>query len=75
MQHKKIVKWKEVMAEANKQIAHLMEQLREGPRKMTLHMKKIMDKFRKQTKEDIEIAAAIAGMVLTSSGGSGAKDG
>ena len=40
VQYKQLVRWKEVMAEANKQIAHLMEQLQEGPQKTTLHMKK-----------------------------------
>ena len=60
MQHKQLLKQKEAMAEANKEISHLMEQLREGPRKTTLHMKKIMDKFPKQTEEDIEIATPTA---------------
>ena len=32
----------------------------EGPRKATLHMKKIIDKFRKQTEENIEIATTTA---------------
>ena len=47
---------KRVMDEANKQIAYLMEKLREEPRKATLHMRKIMKKFDKKTEEDIEIA-------------------
>ena len=40
VQYKQLVGRKELMAEANKQIAHLMEQLQEGPQKTTLHMKK-----------------------------------
>ena len=48
VQNNQSLKRKEVMAEANKQIVYLMEQLWEGPRKTTLHMKKIMEKFRKQ---------------------------
>ena len=37
-----------------------MEQLKEGPQKTTLHMKKIMERFCKQTEEDIEIATVMA---------------
>ena len=58
VQYKQLSKRKEVMAEANKQITHLVEQRREGPWKTTLHLKKLMEKFRKQTEEDIEIATA-----------------
>ena len=46
-QAKQLQKRKEVMEEANKQIAYLMEHMKEEPRKTTLHMKKIMGKFRK----------------------------
>ena len=38
VQNKQLLKHKEVMDEANKQITYLMEQLREGPWKTTLHM-------------------------------------
>ena len=44
------------MTQANQEIASLMERLREGPQKAMLHVKKIIEKFRKQTEEDIEIA-------------------
>ena len=57
---KQLQKRKEVMEKANKHIAYLMEQLQEGPRKATLHMRKIMEKLRKKTEEDIEIATATA---------------
>ena len=46
------------MEEANEQIAYLMEKLREEPRKSTLHMKKIMEKFRKQDKVNAETIQA-----------------
>ena len=48
------------MDEANKHITYLIEQLREGPYKATLHIRKIMEKLCKQTREDIEIATAAA---------------
>ena len=37
-----------------------MEQLKEGRWNTMLHMKKLRDKFRKQTEEDIEIATTTA---------------
>ena len=46
------------MNEDSKQIMHLMEQLKEGPQKAVLHVKKIIEKFRNQTEEDIGIAMA-----------------
>ena len=52
---KQLQKRKEVMEKANKHIAYLMEQLWEGPRKATLHMRKIMENFHKQPEKDIEI--------------------
>ena len=48
------------MQEANKKIAHLMEQLKERPQKAMLHVQKIIEKFRKQTEENVEIATATA---------------
>ena len=60
MQEKQLLKRKEVMNEGCKQIAHLMEQLKKGPQKAVLHVKKIIEKFRKKTEEDIEIATASA---------------
>ena len=51
---------KEVMQEANKKIAHLMEQLREQPQKAVLHVKKIIEKFHKKMEEDVEISTATA---------------
>ena len=49
VQNKQLQKRKEIMDEAKKKISYLMEELREGPRKTTLHMKKILEKFHKQT--------------------------
>ena len=60
VQLKQLQRRKEVIDEANIQIARLMEQLKEGPQKAILHVKKIIEKFWKQTKEDVEVAMATA---------------
>ena len=49
VQAKQLQRRKEVMTQANQEIASLMERLREGPQKAMLHVKKIIKKFRKQT--------------------------
>ena len=60
VQSKQLQKWKEITDTANKKISYLMEQLKEGPQKTTLHMKKIMERFRKHAEEDIKIVTATA---------------
>ena len=60
VQNKQLLKHKKVSDEANKQITYLMQQLWEGARKTTPHMKKIMEIFCKQTEEHVKIATATA---------------
>ena len=48
------------MHEANRKTSYVMEKLKEGPWKTTLHMKKIMERFRKHAEEDIKIVTATA---------------
>ena len=62
MQAKQLQMRKEVMEEANKQIAYLINQLKEGPRKTMLHMKKIMENFHRNCN-----CYCVAGMVRASS--------
>ena len=60
VQLKQLQQRKEIINEANTQITRLMEQLKEGPQKAMLHIKKIVEKFRKQTEEDVEVATTTA---------------
>ena len=57
---KQLQRQKEVINEANAQITRSMEQLKEGPQKEMLHIKKIIEKFHKKTEEDIEVATTTA---------------
>ena len=57
VQLKQLQRRKDVINEANTQITRLMEQLKEGPQKAMLHIKKIIKKFCKQTEEDLKLQA------------------
>ena len=54
VQVKQLQRRKELIGEANKRITELLATLQEGSRKAMMHVKKIIEKFRKQTDEDID---------------------
>ena len=51
---------KERLNEANKKVTDLLSTLNDRTQKAVMHVKKIVEKFRKQTEEDIEEATATA---------------
>ena len=57
----KQLQWrKELISEANQRITGLLDTLHERSQKAVMHVKKIVEKFHKQTEEDIEEATTTA---------------